>query len=84
MMLDGKGNATGILSSNGEIYIGDHVLYDDGCLTFTAQIIEDNGVCGFTYEGVFQHLLEFVQDMSVDKEKCDATMDFTIVNKDTL
>ena len=76
-----KGKSTNLSAFNGEIHVGDYVLYEDGWLTFTVQIVEQDGVCGFFLEDEFHPLLEFVRDMSLDKEKCDAAIDFTILNQ---
>ena len=80
MTENAKGRSTNLSAFNGEIHVGDYVLYEDGWLTFTVQIVEQDGVCGFFLEDEFQSLLEFVRDMSLDKEKCDAAIDFTILN----
>lgn len=80
MRLHTKGKSTNLFACNGEIHIGDHVIYDDGVIAFKVQIVEENGVCGFVYENTFHPLLDFVQDMSLDKVKSDAGRDFTIVN----
>ena len=76
-----KRRSTNLSAFNGEIYVGDYVLYEDGWLTFTVQIVEQDGACGFFLEDEFQSLLEFVRDMSLDKEKCDAAIDFTILDQ---
>jgi len=76
-----KGKSTNLSAFNGEIHVGDYVLYEDGWLTFTAQIVEQDGICGFFLEDEFQPLLEFVRDMSLNKEECDAAINFTILNQ---
>ena len=76
-----KRKSTNLSAYNGEIHVGDYVLYEDGWLTFKVQIVEQVGVCGFFLEDEFHPLLEFVRDMSLDKEKCDAAIDFTILNQ---
>ena len=38
-----KGKSTNLSAFNGEIHVGDYVLYEDGWLTFKVQIVEQDG-----------------------------------------
>ena len=77
--------STGYFANNGMMHIGDHVLYEDGYLTFRTQIIEKEGVHGFFLDNEFHSLDEFVAALSADDvsiRNC-AEIDFTIIEPDT-
>ena len=77
--------STGYFANNGMMHIGDHVLYEDGNLTFRTQIVEQDDVCGFFLDNEFHSLAEFVANMSADDlsiRNC-AEIDFTIIDADT-
>lgn len=77
--------STGYFAHNGMMHIGDHVLYEDGYMSFRTQIIEKDGVCGFYLDNDFHPLAEFVADLSEDDvsiRHC-AEMDFTIIDPTT-
>ena len=80
-----NGKSTGYFACNGMMHIGDHVLYEDGHLSFRTQIIEKDGVYGFFLDNEFHSLAEFVADLSADDvsiRHC-AEIDFTIIDPTT-
>ena len=77
--------STGYFAHNGMMHIGDHVLYEDGYLTFRTQIIENDGVYGFFLDNEFYALSEFVFYMSEDEKRVRDSneIEFTIIDPNT-
>ena len=74
-----KGRATGFIASNGMMYVGDKVHFEDGKLCFTTEIIDQQGKIGFYLDDSFVELEAFVQSMTIFPEQsAGAEIDFTI------
>ena len=74
-----KRKRTGIMASNGMMYVGDQVRYDEGYFCFTKRIVEKNGKFGFLiFDGEFHEIMDVIADPELE----DFGLDFEILGEE--